>query len=664
MRSARFELDAVVTSSPRPLHASFAVADETGPARISGGALRPGMYLLRGDRVRMSGRIVRNDDFAYYYPQIDAISVVSHGESPAPAEVAVSDLATGGFINHVVRFKGRVLEAFRDDTDIRFVFFVVTGDDGAVAYVPTSDFPPGDESFRDMVDARIAVTALCIRDFNGNTKRKLDVNFDDTPREGFSVLVPAPADPFGVPELSGTLSGVRKTGESAERRRTHGVVLAAWNCSNLLVRRDSGEVTRVALADDETPPACGDEIDVVGIPETDLYHLNLSRARWRPAGARHPLEEGDAKTDAKSLLTDGRGNRQIDISFHGRAVRLRGTVIGSTLEGDRDCTLHMDTVGGIVPVDFSSAPEVRGLVRPGCVVDVTGVFVVNMQNWRPQSPFPTAESCLVVVRGPSDVVVVSTPSWWTPSRSLTVVLSLVAALVVFFVWNRALTRIARRRWEALAREKAAREKTALRIEERTRLAVELHDTIAQNLTGAAMEVEAAQRLSGNEAEMLKHIGSAAETLRLSRDELRDCLWDLRSHVLDEKDMQSAILRTLKPHVEGIGLFVRFAVATSRLPENVTHAVLRVVRELALNGIRHGHATRIGVAGCMEDGHLLFSVADNGVGFDLNNHPDVPQGHYGIQGVRERLRQLGGKIEYESEPGIGTRVKVDVPIADE
>ena len=88
------------------------------------------------------------------------------------------------------------------------------------------------------------------------------------------------------------------------------------------------------------------------------------------------------------------------------------------------------------------------------------------------------------------------------------------------------------------------------------------------------------------------------------------------------------------------------------------------RELALNGIRHGHATRIGVAGCMEDGHLLFSVADNGVGFDLNNHPDVPQGHYGIQGVRERLRQLGGKIEYESEPGSGTRVKVDVPIADE
>ena len=166
-----------------------------------------------------------------------------------------------------------------------------------------------------------------------------------------------------------------------------------------------------------------------------------------------------------------------------------------------------------------------------------------------------------------------------------------------------------------------------------------------------MEIEtAAQFLDGTPPLLQQHLGIAEKALDSCRTDLRNCLFDLRNDALEEPDAETAIRRTLQPHLKGAELALRFRVPRERLSDNTMHALLRIIRELVLNALRHGHATRLRIAGSVEGEQLLFSVTDNGCGFDPVNPPGVLQGHFGIQGIRERLGQLDGSLAYESAPG--------------
>jgi signal transduction histidine kinase len=90
-------------------------------------------------------------------------------------------------------------------------------------------------------------------------------------------------------------------------------------------------------------------------------------------------------------------------------------------------------------------------------------------------------------------------------------------------------------------------------------------------------------------------------------------------------------------------------------------LLCIIRELVLNAIRHGNASNIRVSGVLDGGELKFSVRDNGGGFDPENSLGVLQGHFGLQGIRERVEQLGGTLDIESAIGSGTRVAISIKV---
>ena len=255
------------------------------------------------------------------------------------------------------------------------------------------------------------------------------------------------------------------------------------------------------------------------------------------------------------------------------------------------------------------------------------------------------------------------PSWWTPKRLARVVGLSLAGLVVALAWIVALLRLAERRGRALYRsrqtedaERHAREIAELRMRDRTRLAVELHDTISQNLTGATMQIGTAAQFVGTDAaRAVRHIDIATRTLDACREELRNCIWDLRSNTLDEKDLAAAVRRTVQRLVGDARLDIRFDAPREKISDNAVHALLNIVRELAANAVRHGGASVVRVSGSLEDGMLSCAVEDDGFGFDPDDRPGLAEGHFGLQGVEERVDELGGELSIRSRKGEGTRV---------
>jgi len=112
--------------------------------------------------------------------------------------------------------------------------------------------------------------------------------------------------------------------------------------------------------------------------------------------------------------------------------------------------------------------------------------------------------------------------------------------------------------------------TGLKVEERTRLSVELHDTITQMLTGISLEIDAARDFAQSDPkEMNRHLDLAARTLSSCRNDLRNCMWDLRNQTLDDLTLDDAIRRTLAPHLFAI------TVMKTRILIADDHAVVRM-----------------------------------------------------------------------------------------
>lgn len=271
-------------------------------------------------------------------------------------------------------------------------------------------------------------------------------------------------------------------------------------------------------------------------------------------------------------------------------------------------------------------------------------------------------SWLVTTAGDESARVTKLPRFLTAANVLAALAGAAALMLFILAWNTLLRRHIDRRSRELANERLASFSSALKVEERTRLSVELHDTISQMLTGISLELDAARGLAENDVrEMNRHLELASRTLASCRNDLRNCMWDLRNQTLDDVTMDDAIRRTLAPHLAGASLSVRFEVDRELFSDTTALAILRIIRELTVNAVLHGRATAIKVAGCIENERLMFSVADNGCGFDPDSAPGVEQGHFGLQGVAERAERLNGELMIRSTPYKGTKAQVSIII---
>ena len=327
--------------------------------------------------------------------------------------------------------------------------------------------------------------------------------------------------------------------------------------------------------------------------------------------------------------------------------------------------LLLEDGGLTVQIDCGDAPEALDAIEIGSLVSASGICVIDSEFWSPAVPFPRNKSLFIVARGNADLRILARPPWWTPARLLVVIGALAFFAVAVLVWNILLKKISDRKGRDLAAARFANSVSELKVRERTRLATELHDSIVQILTGAIMKLRAADKMFGSDPTAARRqLSLAMKTLDSCRDETRNCIWDLRNQALDEPSMDKVLVRSLAPHAGNAKLAVRFAVPRERLTDNTAHAIICIVRELVLNAVRHGKAESVQVAGCIEGGRLLFSVKDDGCGFDPAARPGPDDGHFGLQGVQERIDAIGGEVSIASAPGAGTKISASIAMPEE
>jgi len=195
------------------------------------------------------------------------------------------------------------------------------------------------------------------------------------------------------------------------------------------------------------------------------------------------------------------------------------------------------------------------------------------------------------------------------------------------------------------------------VAERTRFARDIHDTLAQGFTGIMMQLNAAeQRLQGDASDARVHIEKARQLASMSLEEARRSVSALRITQGSLLDAIEQIARKLTSDSE-IQLDTKLEGQPYALPEQCEANLLRIAQEALTNAVRHSGTKRVGIRLAYRTGSVVLEVGDNGRGMS-----GVEPSGFGVDGMRERARQMGGEIQILSDPGRGTRIVVTVPNA--
>ncbi|MFW8568703.1 sensor histidine kinase [Corynebacterium propinquum] len=249
--------------------------------------------------------------------------------------------------------------------------------------------------------------------------------------------------------------------------------------------------------------------------------------------------------------------------------------------------------------------------------------------------------------------------------------------VAIYVSYRALHREAltqRRIAEQLAatqQELAATEHQAGRLEERERLARDIHDTLAQGLSSIVLLARAG-RASASTGEAVDVFSTIEDTARDNLAEARRFVRDLTapSAQADLPDAITEILQRMRRRGSGLGESTEFRANFSgdthrRLPESVVTAVVRCVQEALNNVAKHAHADHAVVSVAVLGDELTVDIFDDGRGFDPAQAPQQESSHgYGLGGIQQRIAALSGTVNIESTPDEGTVVAARIPLTSQ
>ena len=374
----------------------------------------------------------------------------------------------------------------------------------------------------------------------------------------------------------------------------------------------------------------GDEVQVSGSVDARPAGLTLRNPTLRLLWSRGPapplsVTAAQAATGAFSgMLVEIEGRLQAKRQVKGQSVVLElqsgHQAYRAILQGARQDLMFE----GLQP---NSLLRLRGV----CVADPA--YTENLTSFA------------LLLRASEDIGLVAGPPWWDTRHVLQAAFVLMIVVVAgVFLYFRA------EHWRMSAV-----------VEERSRMAREIHDTLAQSFAGIALQLESALHGPRPEVEPAP-VTMALHMARQSRREAHRSIAALRTLHTDQslENMLRKVLRSqmAESHVE---LTVTSQGTPERLSGDAEAQVLRIAQEAVANATQHAKATRIAVRLVFDDRKLKMFIEDDGHGFEVSTVPGSEEGHFGITGMRERAESLEANLTITSG-STGTQVSLTVPIS--
>jgi signal transduction histidine kinase len=488
-----------------------------------------------------------------------------------------------------------------------------------------------EQDFSAWVDSEVMIEGVCGSLYNNN--RQLTGILFYVPRLSF-IKVEAPA-----PEVSLSTLLRFSPGEGARHRvRVRGVV-GYQQRGNALFLQSQGKGLRV-LTNQDTPLEIGDLVDVLGFPAMGDSAPMLEDAVF------HRLSHEKAPEPV-----------ELNISvpweqFDGAVVTVEAKLLNRQPQPDglRLLLQHGDiffdaSLPAAISTDRLQSIPLNSEIR------LTGICLVRSGGlWR------VPQSFRLLLRVPEDVVVLTTPSWWNLRHTLWLLGITACVLLAVMAWVVHLGRRLREQM-GIIRQKL---RSGAVLEERNRIARELHDTLEQELAGITMQLDLAVDCFQQAPRVAQQALETARNMsRHSMVEARRSVWDLRCQLLEDGDLVSALAQIVAPLAprEQVKVDTKIQGSPVRLPGPVEMNLLRIGQEAVANAVKHGRARQVSIELRYAPTSVCLTVSDDGHGFAVDQ--GSPTGHFGLLDMRERAQSMGSQLKVESEPGSGTRVAVEV-----
>jgi signal transduction histidine kinase len=508
----------------------------------------------------------------------------------------------------------------------------------------------GEFSAEEYVDAEVRLRGLC---FNlHNRSRQFVRPFIQVPRDVEVVVIsPPPKKPFASEPrpVTSLLRFAQLTGKQGHRVHIRGVVLHHEPGTALWVR-DEERSLRVHTAQEETLRP-GDEVDVLGFPALGNYSAVLEDAVYQKRSTQAEPVPSVIADVSSALMRDG---DLVQLDARVLEVRRFHDSVALTLDWHRSSVRAQMRLPGEAPtpVDW----------LPGSTVRISGVCSIVTDESVPLGGLWEPRAFQLLLRSPADLIVLESPPWWSTQRviwllSSFLALAVVAVAVVMLASRRRLRDQERRRAMAEAEFAAI-------LNERNRVAREIHDTLAQSLGAISVQLELARTHAAEfSAGAKNHLATAHKLAREALAEARESIWNMRSQVLEKGDLGEALEDILQQLTEGTGVasHMRVEGPRHRLPPVVENNLLRIGQEAITNACKHANPGCIEVTLQFSARTVRLDVTDDGVGFVAGTQPAGRRRGFGLVGMKERVELLGGTIEVASAPGQGTHITVVVSV---
>jgi signal transduction histidine kinase len=269
---------------------------------------------------------------------------------------------------------------------------------------------------------------------------------------------------------------------------------------------------------------------------------------------------------------------------------------------------------------------------------LSGVCVVDPALTGNLTPF------VLLLRSNEDLKILAGPPWWSTGHVIAIV---VAALLVALIFNFVYHRMAHWRLQGV-------------LEERQRLAHEMHDTLAQSFAGIGFQLQAIRNgLPEENSNVLQQLDLARNLVRHSHEEARRSIATLRPESLESEDILSALDHCARRMVAGgtVEVFSEREGDQRDLPLRIADTLYRIGQEAVANAVRHANPTRLTIRLKYQENLARLQIEDDGAGFV----PDNGLHGFGIRGMRRRADSISAAFQIQSRPEGGTMVQIDAPL---